>query len=184
MTDPINFALAVLFLLSVPGPTNTLLATAATANSFRNCLSLMPAEMAGYTISINILPFVRPFAERIAPTDLRTVCACYLLYVAWTLWRSAGMSVAGPFASSRVHNHAIIKGCGACSSYFGFRRRSGSTSRAGLFLGICALCCGRWLTLGAVIGRQTGLFVTCTDFNGRRGRSGDLRRRHGGSLTR
>jgi threonine/homoserine/homoserine lactone efflux protein len=34
----------------------------------------------------------------------------------------------------------------------------------GLFIGICAVCCTGWLTLGAMIGGQTGFFVTPRGF--------------------
>jgi hypothetical protein len=52
MEDPVLFALAVLAVLGTPGPTNTLLATAGATAGLRRSLALIPAEAAGYTISI------------------------------------------------------------------------------------------------------------------------------------
>jgi threonine/homoserine/homoserine lactone efflux protein len=171
MTDPVNFALAVLFLLSVPGPTNTLLATAATTSSFRTCLSLMPAEMAGYTISINILlTFVRPFAEAsvVATVILRTICACYLLYIAWTLWHSAGRSIAGPISFRHVFMTTLLNPKAVVFALVVFPDSSSpqwiQLRSLGLFLGICAFCCSGWLTLGAAIGRRADFFVTPDGF--------------------
>src|SRR5690348_8021595 len=95
MIDPVSFALAVLLVLAMPGPTNALLATGAATTNFRNCLTLMPAAWAGYMISTGILLlFVRPFADTsfAATLALRSVCAGYLVFLAWTLWRSGDRS--------------------------------------------------------------------------------------------
>ncbi|HZF76664.1 MAG TPA: lysine transporter LysE, partial [Acetobacteraceae bacterium] len=58
MQDPVLFALAVLFILGTPGPTNTLLATSGATAGFRRSLILLPAEAAGYGISILTLGLV------------------------------------------------------------------------------------------------------------------------------
>ena len=52
MENPVLFAMAVLAVLGTPGPTNTLLATAGATGGLRCSLPLIPAEAAGYTISI------------------------------------------------------------------------------------------------------------------------------------
>ena len=58
MQDPFLFAAAVLAILWTPGPTNTLLATAGATRGFRHSLPLIPAEAAGYAISILVLLWI------------------------------------------------------------------------------------------------------------------------------
>jgi threonine/homoserine/homoserine lactone efflux protein len=171
VTDPVSFALAVLFVLATPGPTNTLLATAAATSSLRNCLSLMPAEMAGYTISIGVLLLlVRPFAEAsfFATLVLRTICAGYLLYLAWTLWRSGDRPSSGPIRFRHVFITTLLNPKAVVFAFLIFPGPSSpqwvQLRSLGLFIGICAVCCTGWLTLGAMIGGQTGFFVTPRGF--------------------
>ena len=47
MTDPLAFVLSVVALLAVPGPTNTLLATAGGLGGVRRAIPLIPAEVTG-----------------------------------------------------------------------------------------------------------------------------------------
>ena len=53
MTDPGQFAIAVLALLIAPGPTNTLMAVAG-AGPARILLPLLVAELAGYVVVIAV----------------------------------------------------------------------------------------------------------------------------------
>jgi threonine/homoserine/homoserine lactone efflux protein len=168
MTDPVGFALAVLLVLATPGPTNTLLATAAATRSFRTCFSLMPAEIAGYLISIGtLLMLVRPFAQTssLAGMLLRGSCACYLLYLAWALWDLRG----GQRSLERVgFRHVFVTTLlNPKAAIFAFLIFPEPNSPLwlllrsfGLFIGICSVVCSGWLTLGAVIGRRAGFFIT------------------------
>jgi threonine/homoserine/homoserine lactone efflux protein len=171
MTDPMSFALAVLFVLATPGPTNTLLATAAATSSLRNCLSLIPAEIAGYTISIGILlMFVRPFAETsfLATLALRTICAGYLIYLAWRLWHSHSQPSAEPIRFRNVFLTTLLNPKAIVFAFLIFPDSSSSQllqlRSLGLFVGMCTVCCTGWLTLGALISGQTGSFITPRGF--------------------
>jgi threonine/homoserine/homoserine lactone efflux protein len=90
MQDPILFTLAVLAILGTPGPTNTLLATSGAAVGLRRSLPLLPAETAGYLISILTIGLV--VGPLLAGTPvlvsvLRVGVGCYLLLLAVRLWQ-------------------------------------------------------------------------------------------------
>ena len=172
MTDPVSFALAVLLVLLTPGPTNTLLATAAATRGLRHCFSLMPAEMIGYLISISaLLMVVRPLAQTsaVATMALRAACGCYLLYLAWTLSRARNehttterVGFRHVFVTTLLNPKAVV---------FAFLifpdpgLPQWLQLRAfGLFIAICAFACAGWLTLGAMIGQQAGFFITPRGF--------------------
>lgn len=90
MTDPIPFALAVVFLLATPGPTNTLLLTAGAASGLR-ALRLIPAEVTGYLTTILIVGYLIGDLVQSMPAAafvLRGLVAAYLLYLAFRLWRT------------------------------------------------------------------------------------------------
>src|SRR6478752_3236474 len=64
MTDPVAFVLSVIALLAVPGPTNTLLATAGGLGGVRRAIALIPAEVAGYLLAIGVIT-VDPHVARV-----------------------------------------------------------------------------------------------------------------------
>jgi threonine/homoserine/homoserine lactone efflux protein len=166
MTDPVLFALAVLFVLATPGPTNTLLATAAATAKFKNCSALILAEAMGYTISVGILLLlVRPITDTFAAIAvvLRIISTCYLIYLAWTLWRSGEPSSKGPvrfryvFVTTLLNPKAVV---------FAFLIFPGPSSpewllvrSAALFIAIILICSTGWLTVGAVIRQHAGSLV-------------------------
>jgi threonine/homoserine/homoserine lactone efflux protein len=167
MTDPTSFILAVLVVLATPGPTNTLLATAAAADGRKVWTSLMPAEMIGYTISIGaLLLLVRPFAESsaVTATALRSLCATYLLYLAATLWYAGTNKLTEPIRFRHVFLTTLLNPKAAIFAFLIFPEPGSPLSLQlrsfGLFIGLCAVACTGWLTLGALIGEQTGSFVT------------------------
>jgi threonine/homoserine/homoserine lactone efflux protein len=171
MPDPLSFALAVIFVLAMPGPTNTLLATAAATSGLRNCWPLMPAEMAGYAISIGTLvTLVRPIAETssTAGTLLRIFCAGYLFYMAWRLWQASEERRTASIRFPHVFITTLLNPKGLVFAFLIFPPVGTSLwvqSRfLGLFMGICAVICACWLSLGAVIGSQAGSFVTPMTF--------------------
>jgi threonine/homoserine/homoserine lactone efflux protein len=85
MQDPLVFALAVLAILGTPGPTNTLLATGGAAVGLRRSLALIPAEAAGYTISILTLGLLLGPILAGAPMlalAMRMAVGAYLLWLA------------------------------------------------------------------------------------------------------
>lgn len=89
VSDWIPFCLAVLALLGTPGPTNTLLATSGAAAGIRRSLALIPAEIGGYLITINVLclaigPLIASSTQ--VATALRLGCGAYILFLATKLW--------------------------------------------------------------------------------------------------
>jgi threonine/homoserine/homoserine lactone efflux protein len=91
MQDPLLFALTVLTILGTPGPTNTLLATGGASAGFRRALLLIPAEGAGYLISIltwGLLVGPLLASSPVVNFGLRLLVGCYLLYSALRLWNS------------------------------------------------------------------------------------------------
>ena len=104
MDDPLLFTLAV---LGTPGPTNTLLATAGAMGGVRRSLPLVPAEAAGYSISILTLGLVLGPAVAGAPAlagALRAAVGAYLLLLAVRLWRGgrAALATGAPVTPGRV----------------------------------------------------------------------------------
>jgi threonine/homoserine/homoserine lactone efflux protein len=172
MPNLLSFTFAVLLVLAMPGPTNTLLATAAAMSGLRNCLILMPAEIAGYAVSIaTLLAIVRPIADpsAAAGTVLRILCACYLLYMAWHLWNAhAQPHAAASIRFRHVFTTTLLNPKGVVFAFLIFPQPGAPLAQyfqsAGLFAGICALVCAGWLTLGAMVGRQTGSFMTPRTF--------------------
>ena len=86
MTDLPSFFFAVLLLLLVPGPTNTLLLTAGATQGLRRALPLLAAEALGYLVTIHLLlvltGLVIAQVAAIKPA-IQITCALYLLYLAW-----------------------------------------------------------------------------------------------------
>lgn len=106
MTDPIAFLLAALALLAIPGPTNTLLATAGATLGFRRALRLIPAELAGYTLSILTLALLLgPLALRYPALALalKIGCGLYLARLGCRLWCHDADKMAGePIGTRQV----------------------------------------------------------------------------------
>jgi threonine/homoserine/homoserine lactone efflux protein len=78
--------------LSVPGPTNTLLAAAGLRQGFRRSARLAGAELAGYLVSISLWGLLLSDAgaahPRLAPT-VRTASGLYIAYLAIRMWNAA-----------------------------------------------------------------------------------------------
>jgi threonine/homoserine/homoserine lactone efflux protein len=90
--DLATFVLGVVVVLSVPGPTNTLLAAAGLRQGFRRSARLAGAELAGYLLSISLwgLLLVKLGAAHpwLAPT-VRTASGLYIAYLAVRMWNAA-----------------------------------------------------------------------------------------------
>lgn len=90
MESPVLFVLTVLVILGTPGPTNTLLATSGAAVGWRRSLVLLPAEGAGYLISILFLGLVLGPMVAASPSiamALRLMVGAYLFLLSFRLWR-------------------------------------------------------------------------------------------------
>lgn len=96
MTDPVQFVLAALALLIVPGPTNTVLAVAGAAGG-RSPVPLLVAELIGYLAVILLARLVLLPLLAVFPTAdliIRAVVIAYLLFAAYRLW-SAPLDLTG-----------------------------------------------------------------------------------------
>jgi threonine/homoserine/homoserine lactone efflux protein len=103
--DPTVFALSVLALLAVPGPTNTLLAGAGATLGFARSLPLLVGELAGYTIAIATYRYA--LATRVSESGdarlfLQWAIGAYLIVLALRLWRAAPRTEARGFTIPRV----------------------------------------------------------------------------------
>ncbi len=159
MTDPVLFVLAVLALLATPGPTNTLLATAGAAAGFRHALPLVPAETAGYLISISLIGYLLGPVVAASPAlglTLRLLVGLYLLHVAWKLWRGAASPAAGDgivtparvFLTTLLNPKAIVFALGIVP----LQAEAGWLYLAA-FAGLTAGVALGWIGVGALMGR-------------------------------
>lgn len=102
-----TFVAGTLSLLAVPGPTNTLLATAGARNGFQRSVPLLAAELSGYAFAIMLLWIaVGPMVAALPAFGiaLHAVVVAYLVYLAAILWRHRGDEIAdtGPVTMPRV----------------------------------------------------------------------------------
>jgi threonine/homoserine/homoserine lactone efflux protein len=160
MQDPTLFLLTVLAILGTPGPTNTLLATSGAASGWRASLRLLPAEAAGYLISILALglmlgPVVA--ASPMVSAALRIAVACYLILLALRLWRQGsvldGSEVVAirprqVFIATLLNPKALIFALGVVP----FGSPLLWAYMAG-FMGVLALVGMGWILAGAGMGR-------------------------------
>jgi threonine/homoserine/homoserine lactone efflux protein len=103
MAGVFPFVLGVLVLLATPGPTNTLLAASGASVGLTRSLKLVPAELAGYLISILTIGLLvgpvlwnRPWTA----VAVRVAVAAYLVLLCLRLWRgrdtTEGQTRVGP----------------------------------------------------------------------------------------
>lgn len=107
VNDWVAFCLATLVVLITPGPTNTLLATSGATGGIRRSLTLIPAEITGYLITINVLCLgIGPLLHSSAYLEaaLRLGCGAYILFIASKLWgeRASDLQSNEPIGWSRV----------------------------------------------------------------------------------
>jgi threonine/homoserine/homoserine lactone efflux protein len=107
MIGQLAFALSILAILAVPGPTNTLLMTSGVSIGFRRSLRLVPAELSGYLIAILVI------SEIIGTTlwkwpwlaiPARLFVAGYLIGLATHLWGKVSLMdpSSGPISAKYV----------------------------------------------------------------------------------
>ena len=78
--------------LILPGPTNTLFATAGLTRGIRHSAHLLGAEFAGYLVSISVWGYVLSHAAASLawlPAFLRLASSVYLAYLAVRMWQTA-----------------------------------------------------------------------------------------------
>lgn len=156
----IAFSLAVLALLATPGPTNTLLAASGAALGLRPSLRLIPAELAGYLLSIGLLTaFAAPLIAAVPMLGnvIKLIAGAYLAWSAWRLWRdAAGLRGApAPAQAGRVFVTTLVNPKGlifALVIFPGHEALLAFPAFAGLVTAV-ALC---WIALGHAAGRSLG----------------------------
>jgi threonine/homoserine/homoserine lactone efflux protein len=158
MENPFVFVLAVLAVLITPGPTNTLLATGGATVGMRGSLALIPAEAAGYTISILALGLLLGpvlAGNPMLSLAMRLAVGAYLLLLAVRLWRRGSEALvlgrvvtpAQLFVTTLLNPKAIIFALGIIP--FGAVRVWPYMLGFLLMLASVALC---WIAIGAVLG--------------------------------
>jgi threonine/homoserine/homoserine lactone efflux protein len=157
----------LLLVLSMPGPTNTLLATAGATTEYRRCLILVPAALSGYLVSVGLLLLlVRPITESFEGglLTLRVASAAYLVYLAWTLWGASARRAGGAvqfrhvFVTTLLNPKAVVI---AFVIFPAWRLSDWSLlPDLGMFAVTIAVCSVAWLTLGATLGLRGGAFIT------------------------
>jgi threonine/homoserine/homoserine lactone efflux protein len=98
-----QFVLAVLLLLLVPGPTNTLLLTAGATRGARKSIPLLAAEALGYFVTVHLLVFLKGFLVQPIPAAqsvLQIACALYLVFLAVRIWLGSFAKIETPRAIS------------------------------------------------------------------------------------
>ncbi len=89
--SPGLFLAGVFLVLVMPGPTNTLLATAGLAGGFRRSARLTLAESCGYLLAITFWGLcLTTLAQRLPwlPVVVRAASAIYIAYLAMRLWNA------------------------------------------------------------------------------------------------
>jgi threonine/homoserine/homoserine lactone efflux protein len=123
MSDPIVFALLVLALLAVPGPTNTLLAGSGAMRGVLRSLPLLLGELLGYNVSIATLRATLGAVVSQASgaqTLLTWAIAAYLVFLAVRLWRVSPTESASAFTIRRVFLTTLLNPKGLIFALFIF----------------------------------------------------------------
>jgi threonine/homoserine/homoserine lactone efflux protein len=159
MIDMWAFVLAVVALLAVPGPTNTLLAASGAAIGPRPSLPLIPAEIAGYLVAIGILlaaiePLARAYPAVMVGAKL--AAAAYLAWTAVQLWRGGSaelMAFPAPASPARVFLTTLLnpKALIFASVIFPRDGLASLVVHAAVFTALVAAIGAGWIGLGNVI---------------------------------
>ncbi|MET3898697.1 threonine/homoserine/homoserine lactone efflux protein [Devosia sp. UYZn731] len=93
MNDLVPFILAVLALLAVPGPTNTLMAAVGASRGVVKSLPFLAGELGGYFIAITFWTEVVgavATSQPLVPVVAKFIAAAFLIWSGWKLWSAAG----------------------------------------------------------------------------------------------
>ncbi|MDB5585205.1 MAG: LysE type translocator [Devosia sp.] len=93
MNEFVPFILAVLALLAVPGPTNTLMAAAGASRGLVRSLPFLAGELGGYLIAITFWTEVVgavATSQPMVPVIAKFIAAAFLVWSGWKLWSAAG----------------------------------------------------------------------------------------------
>jgi threonine/homoserine/homoserine lactone efflux protein len=159
MDSPTGFALLVLALLAVPGPTNTLLAGAGAVRGVLRSLPLLLGELAGYNIAIATLRAVLGTVvsqASSAQTLLKWAIATYLVFLAIRLWRVSRKGGVDAFTLRRVFLTTLLNPKGLIFALLIFPTQP--TPIVGYFVGfsIMVVAVGAaWIVAGSLVNQLT-----------------------------
>ena len=162
------FVVAVVTLLAVPGPTNTLLAASGAAVGFRRSLRLIIGEVTGYLVAIVILmQILAPFVAGApaGPIVAKAFASVVLILLAIRLWRHADaeMTVAsGPISIGQVFVTTLFNPKALIFAFVIFPH-SNLQDLVRFFALFAILVIGigcAWIGLGRVIGSSAGRLAT------------------------
>jgi threonine/homoserine/homoserine lactone efflux protein len=168
MVDPFAFLFSVLVMLGTPGPTNTLLAASGATGGWRAALKLVPAELAGYLVSILLLMTLLGPAVAANPAVaavLKLAAGGWLALAAVRLWREAGRDFAGtpsPIGACRVFVTTLLNPKALVFALVIFPPAPPSavlTATAAFSLMVVAVACC-WITFGVLIARGASRRLT------------------------
>ncbi len=155
-----ELSLAILALLVTPGPTNTLMLLAGADRGFRRALRLIPAELAGYLLTVVPLTLVGApiLADHPgARAGLALAAGAWVAVLAVRLWRlpntqdsRAAIGAGAVFVTTLLNPKALIFGLVLLPDA---GDAAGNIANFALQVGAVALL---WQAGGAVLGRHGG----------------------------
>ena len=153
------FVVAVAALLSVPGPTNTLLAASGAAIGIRSSLRLVPMEILGYLVAIGcLLAVVEPLtaSHPLVPIASKLLASAYLAWSAAQLWRDGGaelMKIPAPASPGRLFLTTLLNPKALIFAFVIFPHTGLATlaPHASVFSALVAVIGGGWIALGSLI---------------------------------
>jgi threonine/homoserine/homoserine lactone efflux protein len=168
MIETLTFALAVVALLAVPGPTNTLLAASGAAIGVPRSLRLLAFEISGYLVAIGVLiQVVGPLAASHAfvPIVSKLVASLYLTWSAMRLWRDADAelaSVPAPASPLRVFVTTLLNPKALIFAFVVFPHGDMAVLAPFVALfSVLVVCIGcGWIGLGNLIARSSARVAT------------------------
>jgi threonine/homoserine/homoserine lactone efflux protein len=161
------FILAVLALLAVPGPTNTLMAAAGASRGVVRSLPFLAGELGGYFIAITVWTEIVGAAattQPLVPVVAKFIAAAFLLWSAWKLWSNArrgdlpqrGITLSRVFATTLINPKGLVFAF-AIFPQVGFVAR---LPYLGAFAVLVVATAIGWMTLGAVLAKSSRGWLT------------------------
>jgi threonine/homoserine/homoserine lactone efflux protein len=157
--NSVLFASSVLLLLTLPGPTNTLLGTSGATVGLQRSLPLLLGELSGYLLSILLIQFVLGPAMSKAPATallLRGAAGAYLMFLSVRLWTTpflvsrAVISLRQVFVTTLLNPKAFVFALVIIP--FGSPR---SPVYLAAFAAIVPVIGTLWIAIGALLRRRT-----------------------------